>query len=149
MPGRDLLAGSPVSEGDTPPTVKDQQDATVTSTSTTFEAGSSVCGVAFIAPTTGRVLVKWKGQLDNTTSGTLLSYRIGTGETVGGGTELVSPSDIRAITMVGVDQVAFGAEDLVEGLEPGDVYNVQLMHRTTSGGSATINRRWVIVAPAT
>lgn len=147
----DLLAGSIIYALDTPPTVKARDDTSIGSiTGTGFVAGSPVVGVAFVACTTGRALVKWKAQVDNTTTDTLVGYRIGTGSTIGAGTQIVAPDDAMSISMTGSSQVQNSMEDLVEGLTPGSTYNVQLMHRITSGGgSGAVSRRSVIVAPAT
>ena len=152
----DLLAGSTVSALDTPPTVWDRQDATVGSTASavigtsyaTSSGGSAVCGVAFVAPTTGRVLIHYAAELDNSSMVTLVSPRVGTGATVGSGTEVVSPQDQTAISNTGTNQVRCGATLPVDGLIPGATYNVALAHRVT-GGNGAVSRRIVTVAPAT
>lgn len=152
----DLLAGSVVSALDTPPTVADRQDGTVGSVSSavigtsyaTTWGGSTVCGVAFSAPTTGRVLLHYAAELDNSSMVTLVAPRVGDGATVGSGTEIVAPQDQIAISNAGTNQVRCGASLLVDGLTPGATYNAALSMRVT-GGNGAVSRRIVIVAPAT
>lgn len=146
----DLLSGSVVRALDTPPTVVDRQGTAVTGiTSTSYAAGSPVCGTAFTAPTTGRVLVTINAELDNSTAATTYcGFRIGEGASVGAGTEFQAPDDSLALFAVGTDNLRDGLSELVTGLTAGDTYNVQLMQRV-SAGTGAVGRRAVTVAPAT
>src|SRR5690606_2822805 len=156
----DLLAGTKVKAIDTPPTVSDSQTGLFTFTSTTY--GVSVtsgtyadCGVAFVAPTTGRVLVKLAGYVRSSAanSAALVAPVIREGATVGSGTVVVSGSDLNSIQVSGsgsnTDGHRVGAEALIEGLTPGAIYNVRLEHRVSGSTTGTVTRRTVIVAPAT
>ena len=151
----DLLAGTIVNALDAPPTVSNAQDGSFTFNLTTFgidaDTGTYVdCGVAFTAPTTGRVLVSFKGDLFNDTAAqfTVCSYVIREGSTVGSGAVFLAASDSRAIVNTGTSPVQAGISDLVTGLTPGTVYNVRLEHRV-GANIGTLLRRSVIVAPAT
>ena len=150
----DLLAGTIVNALDVPTTVSNVQDGSFTFNLTTFgidaDTGTYVdCGVAFTAPTTGRVLVPFKGDLFNDTAAqfTVLSFVIREGSTVGSGTVFLAASDSRAIVNTGTSPVQAGITELVTGLTPGTVYNVRLEHRV-GANIGTILRRTVIVAPA-
>lgn len=146
----DLLAGEIIKALDTPPTVGDRDDSTLSVTSSTYGAGATVCGVAFTASTTGRAQVFWQAYLDNTAVGglTFASYRIGTGSVIGAGTEVIAAADPRSIFIIGVNQERRGASDLVTGLTPGATYNVQLMHRRDNN-DGQIAWRQITVSPAT
>lgn len=152
----DLLAGTIVTGLDTPPPASDAQAAFLSPnvTSTAYAAGAPVCGAPFVAPTTGRVTIWWSAWLDNTTAGggggalTFVSIRVGTGGAVGGGTELLTPTDDESIANDGQAAIRASTFYLMTGLTPGLTYNVQLMHRV-SGGSGAIARRRVLVLPST
>lgn len=144
----DLLAGEIILAADTPPTVSDREDAAFNATGTAYAAGATVCGVAFTAPTTGRVMIHWSAYLDNTitTASTHMSVRVGTGSSVGAGTQFLAPSDSLCIMNVGSDQRQYGTSYLLTGLTAGAAYNVQTMHRV-SAGTADLANRHVMVAP--
>lgn len=149
----DLLAGTTVNALDTPPTVSDRSDTSILgfAASGTYAAGSPAVGTSFTAPTTGRVIVSWNAFLDNataTTGQTYASWRLGTGSTVGSGTQVVAADDSRSILMTSQAQVRNGASELVSGLTPGSVYNVQMQHRSANG-TGDITWRHIIVQPAT
>lgn len=152
MRARDLAAGTPVTGTDQPET-KHAVENTVQSTITslTYVVGSASCGVTFVAPTTGRVLVLWGGALDHNTAGraTILSFRLGLGSSIGAGTLVLPPDDTRSVQNVGVNDLAPGGWHPVAGLDPGVTYNVQLQHRVTVGGNGTVSRRSVTVQPLT
>jgi len=154
----DLSAGTTVRSLDTPPAVSDAQSGSFTVTITTFgitaASGSySDCGVAFVAPTTGRVLVTWSGQVANGTTGSAceLSPFIREGTTVGSGTTFLASvidNKLRLVSYVGGAIQHAGMTMLVEGLTPGDDYNVRLDHRV-SGNTGTFLYRKVAVLPCT
>lgn len=133
-----------------PATVQDRQDTGITGITGTSYAAGTTCGKAFIASTTGRALIHWKAQLDNTTSDTLVSIRVGSGATLGSGTEVFAAADAVALSMTQDDQLQIGMSYLIEGLTPGATYNAVTMHRvTTGGGTGAVSRRAIIIAPAT
>lgn len=150
----DLLAGTVVNALDTPPTVSNTQVGSFTHNATTYgidaDTGTYVdCGVAFTAPTSGRVMVLWRAQVDHdgTALGfTAVSFVIRTGSTVGSGTVVLAADDNRAVIMAGTDVMQMGSSHLVTGLTPGDSYNVRLEHKV-GAGVGTTERRGVVVAP--
>jgi hypothetical protein len=152
----DLLAGSTVNALDTPPTVQDAEAASYTFTNTTFGVATTGgtyadCGVAFVAPTTGRVKIDWSAQLDNGTAGiaAIVAPVVRTGGTVGSGTVIHAASLDEMLQVVGTSAHRNGTAILVESLTPGDTYNVRLEHRVGSASTGTAQRRIVIVAPCT
>lgn len=131
-----------------PTSVTDRQDTAITGiTSTTYAAGATPCGVAFEAPPSGQVLILWNGQLDHDTAGreTLLSIRVGTGEDLGLGTQVFGASDNVCLSKGGTVRDRAGVSHLLDGLTPGDFYNVVTMHRVTTGGNGRVARRQIIV----
>lgn len=132
-----------------PATVSDREDTAINSTSTSYVAGATVCGVAFTAPLTGRVMIHWSGYLDNNgANSTHLSIRVGQGATVGAGTAVLLPNSAFCIMNLGTEQRQYGTSYLLTGLTPGAAYNVQTMH-VVSGGTGDVANRHVMVAPAT
>lgn len=152
----DLLAGTVVNALDTPPTVSDTETGSFTHNATTYgtdnDSGTYVdCGVAFTAPTTGRVTVSWRAQVDHDGTGggfTSVSFVVRTGSTVGAGASVLAADDNRAVIMSGTDVMQMGSSHMVTGLTPGDTYNVRLEHRV-GAGVGTTERRAVRVEPAT
>lgn len=151
----DLLAGTIINALDTPPTVVNTQTGTFTFTITAYgvttTGGTYVdCGIAFTAPTTGRVIVWYRSQLLNNTGGqsTFASFVLRDGSTVGAGATVLAAADSRALEHAGTDTPQAGTFELVTGLTPGNAYNVRIEHRVT-GGTGTLLNRQISVAPAT
>lgn len=123
-----------------------------TTTSTAYTTAGTpsppVCGVAFTAPPSGRVLLSFKAQMVNNSVGqfTICGFQLATGSTVGAGTVITAPIDDDCIANQSTVQLVYGIGLLIEDLNPGGAYNVQLMHRVT-GGTGTIFRREVNVCP--
>lgn len=137
----------------TPQTVQAEQTASFSGVSSTSftTSGGTVCGLTFVAPATGRVMVHIAAEVDNSsTQVSLVSFRLASGGSIGGGTPAVDASDNTAVSNLGGNQIRAGAAYLVSGLVAGSTYNCQLMHRVSSGGgTGTFARRVLIVAPAT
>jgi hypothetical protein len=147
-----VAAGHRFSTLDFLPVVTDTQDDLFTYDSGTFgvdaDSGTYVtCGVAFTAPRSGMVKIDFAASLDHsTTASTEVCPVVRTGSVVGSGSTVVAASSAIAIRNVGTDDRRFGSHIVVEGLTPGDPYNVQLEHRT-SGASGSVQRRIVTVTP--
>lgn len=151
----DLAAGTTVLGNDTPPTVTDTEAGSYTCTNTTFGVGTTGgtyadCGVAFVAPTTGRVKIDHSGWQSNSAANfTMTAPVVRQGSTVGSGTVVLAASDDNTVAVAGGGaQYRNGTSILVTGLTPGSAYNVRIEHRV-SGGTGTIQRRNVIVTPCT
>jgi hypothetical protein len=148
VPVPDLQAGSVITGTDAPPAVTSGVETTNQSPVSTSYAAGTACGVVFYAPTTGRVLIEWRSFIDNNTAGahTLLSIEVRTGNAIGSGTVVLDPSDEYSLQHEGTNQLRLGAFYPLDGLDPGDQYNVRLMHRVT-GGTGTLDDREVMVTP--
>lgn len=143
------LAGDYILAADFTPSAEDQETGSIGSiTSTSFAAGSPVCGVSFTAPTSGIVEVDISAQMSNTGGQTYMSFRVGTGGTIGAGTEVVAASADTSVLNGATSSVRAGTSKRVTGLTPGATYNAQTMHAVTAG-TGTVLRRTIKVRPST
>jgi hypothetical protein len=137
--------------------VQDDESADFTTTTAypTFAAGSPVCGVAFVAPPSGRVFVTVTGYLSspsNTRRG-FLSYEMKTGSTIGSGSSVITPADSRAVvnsmavTSGGPSFLHASFREMISGLTPGASYNARTMHAHQNGAINIWHRR-ILVEPA-
>ncbi len=147
----DLLAGSPVTALDTPPSVTSVQGTTVTTTSATFTTSGADCAVVFTAPTTGKVKIFTTARMINaTTSGTLIGPETRTGSTIGSGTVIESASAGNGPSHYGASFARIGVMHLLTGLTPGAVYNTRLLMSTSNAGdTASFANRELSIEPAT
>lgn len=146
----DLLAGSPITALDTPPTATSSSGTTVTTTSTTFTTSGTDVAVTFTAPTTGRVLIQTTARMVNTssTSGTLISPETRTGSTVGSGTVTEAAADTNGASHYGSTFARITASHPLSGLTPGAVYNTRLLMRSSVGTeTASFANRELTVLP--
>jgi hypothetical protein len=150
----DLLAGSPITALDTPPSPSSVQGTTITTTSTTFVATGADCAVTFTAPTTGRVKLITSARMTNAaangTSGTLVAPETRLGSVVGSGTVVEAASDAIGPSHYGAAFSSITRTHLLTGLTPGAVYNSRLLIRTSNTlDTASVANRELIVEPAT
>jgi hypothetical protein len=129
-------------------------------TNTSYTAGIvEFCGVSFIAPGSGKVLVNYAAQVGNDSdAATFICPVMKTGGTIGSGTLVTGwpADDSFAVSRRGtVGLVRFmragGARMTVSGiLTPGNTYNVYLEHKVGQGGTTgRIDERQIIVQPIT
>lgn len=148
----DFLAGQTLTALHFPPSVFDVENDAFNFTATTFGVTSTSgtyidCGVAFVAPMSGRVNIIYNAQSSNTTGvSTFVSPVIREGATIGSGTVVSAASDDDAIIVQSSNEHRSGASRLVSGLTAGSTYNVRLEHRV-SGGTGIVRRRTVTVEP--
>lgn len=131
--------------------VADQETDSGTVTSATYTADrtgtANEAGVAFVAPTTGKVLVHINaGIFSSTGVFCLVSFEVRNGSTIGSGTVVTAAADAYALQSYEVNEDHKGATFQVSGLTAGNNYNAQLMYRTQSG-TLTIDRPDIIVQP--
>jgi len=126
--------------------VSNEQTDAPTTTSATYVTIGTTCGIAFVAPASGKVDIKWYTELKNSAvNSTLCTIYVKTGSTVNSGSDVVAASD--ALPLARADNAQFitpGAFHIVSGLTPGASYNVTLYFRT-AGGTLTAGRRGVTV----
>lgn len=108
-------------------------------TSTLSPAG--ICGVVFVAPPSGKVLVTWRAQLFNSgVNYTAASFEVRQGSSIGAGTVHLASDDNRSINSTSTAGEGSGASEYVSGLTPGATYNAFITHRVTAGGMTTLRR---------
>jgi hypothetical protein len=124
--------------------------ATGTFTGGSFTEDSSKVGVAFVAPTSGQVIVHQAGRLANDTGTgfTVQGFTIREGGSLGAGDTVLAAADSRSLLVLGTDLVTAGKTLLVTGLTPGSAYNAVLSYRRVTAGNASIDRRLLLVRPA-
>lgn len=135
--------------------VVSDEDDTTSSSSFVFNNAGSIVGVAFTAPPSGRIFINmsaYLGQDINTEEG-IISCRVGTGSTLGAGTEVVGPSGNRslvcgmAVNASAPARLQATRRIFVVGLTPGATYNVAFMMATTAGGTCRVFYRDLQVEP--
>lgn len=107
---------------------------------------AGTCGVAFVAPPTGKVTIYYatagfnSGANDNKTA-----VRVGTGATVGAGTEVYAATDNDMILFTGSVTYGIGAFTEVSSLTAGSTYNACMAHRVSAGTGSYLFRRIKVI----
>ncbi|MDM4721163.1 hypothetical protein QTQ03_25260 [Micromonospora sp. WMMA1363] len=132
------------------------ETANDTTTSTSYVDGT-LHGVAFVPPTSGSVWIGFGGLVGNNSTSeglrTLMSDYVRTGSTIGSGTDVLTPSDARAIKLYKQttnSSYMYAQASIwhkVTGLTAGADYNVITQFRAVSD-TAAVDDRWVAVIPA-
>jgi hypothetical protein len=130
--------------------VTDGTTTSVTFTNTLTTTG--IRGVAFVAPTSGkvRVSVTCGGKNSTINKYTLIDFEVRTGGTVGSGSVVRACdentcSQVQSIAAGQVGQHSIAGR-LVSGLTPGVTYNACIAYRVDAN-TGTINRRVITVEP--
>ena len=133
-----------------PATVTSTQVTSGTTTSASYTAtltGGTACGVAFVAPASGKVVIVNTVQSSNSGAGnSFCAIHVRTGAVVGSGTDVLASSDDEAHTNTGTSAFRFSVSRLLTGLTPGASYNVQQEFKASSG-TATFSRKHLFVDP--
>lgn len=121
-----------------------------TTTSTVFTGAltpATVCGMAFIAPPSGKVQITWRATMANSGNNyTASSFAVAAGSTVGSGAVFQSGDDARTVSTDSTTFEGQGATEYVSGLTPGATYNAYMVHRVVAG-IGTFLRRTIGVVP--
>ena len=122
--------------------------------STSFTLGSTTVGTAFVAPTSGSVVIHWGARAllnVNTALQIRVSAEVRTGSTVGSGTVIAAANDGWSLEIGNATNNRIGANRArpVTGLTPGATYNVSLWHKNATGvaSAGTIFDRDCFVVP--
>jgi len=146
------LAGQIIRALDFPDASSSAEDTSGTTTSVTFTptlTGGTACGLTFIAPTSGRVLVSNSCRLLNSgANDSYCGWFMRTGSSIGSGTTVVATSNNRSVQHNGTVNSSQGKTRLVTGLTAGDTYNVQQEFKV-SAGTGTFAEKDLSVNPAT
>lgn len=131
-------------------TVSDVQNTSGTTGSaskTSTLTGGTACGVAFVAPPSGRVTIYHACGLDNSGANfSIAGIRVRTGAVIGSGSDVVADTDDSAVYKTGTGVDRRGASVPVTGLTEGASYNVQGRY-SVGGGTGTFDRKVIIVQP--
>lgn len=138
------LTGDKVTALDTSSSIQDTSGTLTSTTYTSTLTGGTACGLAFIAPASGKVLIHNSAWISNNTSFTYATIRVRTGGTIGSGTDVLADSDNRAILSFSPNAIT--KTFLLIGLTPGSTYNVQGRYRVDAG-TGTILAKEIIVEP--
>lgn len=132
--------------------VEDVENASGTTTSTSYTAtlsggGAAACGIAFVAPASGTVLIHNNCTISNNTAAvaTHCTVRVRTGNSIGSGSDVLAASDTNAVQHPGTSPFRAGATKLLTGLTPGADYNVQQVFRVASASTGTFADKNLIV----
>lgn len=132
------------------PTVNAVDLTSRTTTSTSFTgvlSPAGLCGVAFVAPPSGVVLIHTTCELKNSAGNfTACAPAVRTGSVVGSGSAVLVPSVDFAVRVDQSDFVGAGRPTRLAGLVAGNPYNVSL-EQQVGAGTGTYARREVIVEP--
>lgn len=138
-------AGQRLLATDAPAYGTDTELTSGTTTSGTYTAtltGGTACGVSFVAPTSGAVLILNTARINNSgVSTAYMSVRIGTGSSIGAGTVVQAASDDIAASVVNTNAIVSTHSYIHTGLTPGDTYNVQQQFRVASGTGTFASKR--------
>lgn len=111
-------------------------------------AGSAACGVVFVAPPSGSVLVLNNCQLSPTAGNGFCTIRVRVGAVIGAGADVVVALDDNAvITNVAGVVDRKGVSTPVTLLTPGVSYNVQQFFKLDMAGTLNTTRKTLIVTP--
>lgn len=130
------------------------QGTASTTASTSYANLTNIAGTSFVAPTTGKVTIFYTARLANDTAGdgAAVTPWVGTGSTVGSGTEFLAASDARCLlyhqVVAANKDLRMGGQFTVTGLTPGTTYNVSIRARAVTGGTATIDDIATTVVPS-
>lgn len=126
-----------------------------TTTSTSFTntlTTTGIHGIAFVAPPSGEVNVIGRATAANSIAGSyaVLDFEVRQGPAVGSGTVVRASDNFEACFVQAAtagNQGPAVTTALVSGLTPGSVYNAALTYQIATSGTASYNRRHIIVTP--
>jgi hypothetical protein len=154
-----MAAGDPVKALDAPPAVNAADSTTVaTAASTVYAQLSPVVGVAFTAPTSGRVKITFRARFECKLNGSrvVVSAELATGATVGSGTVLNAASDDEALestqsatatTTPAETRMNAAQYRYITGLTAGTTYNAYVVVKGFTASNGTVYSRGILVEP--
>lgn len=134
---------------------QNSQTTASTTSSTTYANLTNIAGLSFVAPASGKITILYTSRMSNDSAagGAVMAPWVGTGSTVGSGTEVLATADANALIFfqhsAASESVRFGSAHNVAGLTPGDTYNVSMRGRAASGGgTATFDDTTTTIMPS-
>lgn len=152
-----MSAGSKIKALDNPPFANDYEGTDETTITSTYSVGAATCGMTFVAPTSGSVIVFWSARVEVTTTNGFIgvTVQVASGASIGSGTVASgngaaadnSCIETRRGTGTATDtRIQASMFRIVTGLTPGATYNAVVMHRGISGAVAgTVYERGIMV----
>lgn len=132
-------------------TVADTQNTIGTTTSNSYTAtlsGGTACGVAFVAPASGVVLIFNVLQIQAASGNSFCTVRVRTGSSVGSGSDVLAAGDDDSVIVNSAGSLFRGTAVLrVTGLTPGSSYNAQQLFKNDASATCTTTRKKLIVQP--
>lgn len=142
-------AGQKIRALDFAASATDVEDTSGTTTSASFTStltGGTACEVTFMAPTSGKVLIVNSCQLVNAAANSVsCGWRLGTGSTPGGGSQVVAASINRAVRNNGTNLLAASHSYEHTGLTAGSTYNIQQQFVVGAGTGTYMNKSLTVV----
>ncbi|HEX5120366.1 MAG TPA: hypothetical protein VFW65_34725 [Pseudonocardiaceae bacterium] len=114
-----------------------------------LDGSSNSCGVAFVAPPSGQVVIRWGANIvSGTTSSTVLTgTAVRQGATIGSGTIVDDVADADCFEVNSTTRVPGQRERQVDGLTAGNSYNARISWRNSGSTTSTANKPWISVTP--
>lgn len=144
------LAGQRVRALDFTAAVKAENSTVLTNISTTLAVGVPEVGVAFIAPTSGKVLVTVGASVidDGGSNSAILDWEIRLNNNAGA-VIVATGSNLRRLTLRGGAQAQEASRTvLVTGLTPGSTYFARTLHAAYAGATVDIYSRSITITPS-
>lgn len=117
-------------------------------TDTTATQGTPVCGLSFVAPPSGSVLILWRARFEATSAvRALVEIALRNGGTLGAGSTFSGSTDARALETPTNARLQAAMQQRVAGLTPGGTYNVVTEHKLSAAGTGSIFDRAITVVP--
>lgn len=111
-------------------------------------------GVVFKAPPSGQVNIHFAAQLiiHTANASVTVSPHVKYGTSIGAGSDIVTANNTHCIELEGPstlagDSINVGSFRFINGLIPGDSYNVELRHKSSPAGTGDTNKHRVLVVP--
>jgi len=122
------------------------QGSTTATGYTTSLTTAGTCGVAFVAPPSGKVTIHFHTAGFGTGTGsTKTAVRVGTTSSIGGGSTVYAATDDNMILFAGTAVYGIGNFAEVSGLTAGDTYNACMAHNVDAGTGQFLRRNIKVV----
>lgn len=142
------LTGDKVTAVDTSWDTQNAVGTTSSSSYTATLAGGTACGVAFVAPASGKVLIYSTTQIQAAGGNSFATVRVRTGGVVGSGVDFLAASDDNAQIVNSAGSLHRAtATTPVSGLTAGATYNVQQLFKNDAAALLTSTRKNLVVVP--
>lgn len=151
-----MAAGDILKAIDEAPGVGSADATTVAIATTAYAQSSPTFGVAFTAPTSGKVRINFRARCECkvNSSRVTVSAELAAGGTIGSGAVIAAGTDDECIetrqdaaaaTTPALTRINAGQYRYVTGLTPGNPYNAYIVHKGFAASGGTIYSRGILV----